>query len=178
MVCWCWCLHPPIPVSAPGPKVDQSGVHRTASPSPRRQVLVPRAGSLLVCCRPAAFAPLCPLHVARCMPLLRSARPRIPHLFVPRWSRVACPVSDPKSKLNTHRRRRRRLGCWNLFSGVPISPVHQCPLCANAVQAEFARLAHEWIEHGAQVVGGCCRIGHAEIKALSDAYPRVQGARA
>ena len=40
--------------------------------------------------------------------------------------------------------------------------------------AEFAAMARHWRAEGADVVGGCCRIGPEEIAAVSEAFPRGQ----
>ena len=37
--------------------------------------------------------------------------------------------------------------------------------------AAFAAMSIAWAEAGAQVIGGCCRIGPAEISALHRAIP-------
>ena len=44
--------------------------------------------------------------------------------------------------------------------------------------AEFAAMARHWREEGADVVGGCCRIGPEEIAAISEAFPRGPGSGA
>jgi homocysteine S-methyltransferase len=45
---------------------------------------------------------------------------------------------------------------------------------AIAGPAEYAEMAQHWHQEGAQVIGGCCRIGPPEIAALSAAFPYAQ----
>jgi homocysteine S-methyltransferase len=33
--------------------------------------------------------------------------------------------------------------------------------------SEFAKLAHVWHEHGARIIGGCCRTTPAQIRAVA-----------
>lgn len=42
---------------------------------------------------------------------------------------------------------------------------------------QFAAQCRSWVEAGVQIVGGCCGIGPAHIKAMSMAVPRVAGPR-
>ena len=48
----------------------------------------------------------------------------------------------------------------------------------TAGHAGLAALAPAWVAAGARLVGGCCRVGPGEIKALDAALSRVQGANA
>ena len=51
---------------------------------------------------------------------------------------------------------------WGVVADAPV-----------AGPADFAVMAGHWRAEGAQVIGGCCRIGPAEIKAISDAFPPI-----
>ena len=51
------------------------------------------------------------------------------------------------------------------------------PDAPEAGPAEFAAMAQSWAAQGAQVLGGCCRIGPEHIRALSDAFPRGDSGR-
>ncbi len=49
-----------------------------------------------------------------------------------------------------------------------IVAVHAAYFRAGAKIATSAKLAHQWIAAGARIVGGCCRVGPADIAAIAD----------